>query len=94
MRNTTDRLRFALAMMTAVTIFGTAGYWLFGLSLLDSVYQTVTTITTVGFSELKEFGNGEKIFTIILIIVGVSTVLYSFTLVVQVVVEGQLKELR
>jgi voltage-gated potassium channel len=94
MRNTMDRLRLALGMMSAVTIFGTAGYWLFGLSLLDAVYQTVTTITTVGFSELKEFGNGEKIFTIILIIVGVSTVLYSFTLVVQVVVEGQLKELR
>jgi voltage-gated potassium channel len=89
-----DRLRCALTTMTAVTIFGTAGYWLFGLSLLDSVYQTVTTITTVGFSELKEFGSGEKIFTIILIIVGVSTMLYSFTLVVQVVVEGQLKELR
>ncbi|MFT6814001.1 MAG: voltage-gated potassium channel [Ilumatobacter sp.] len=94
MRNTMDRLRLALGMMAAVTIFGTVGYWMFGLSLLDAVYQTVTTITTVGFSELKEFGNGEKIFTIILIIVGVSTVLYSFTLVVQAVVEGQLKELR
>ena len=95
MRNTMDRLRFALGMVAAVTFFGTVGYWLFGLSLLDAVYQTVTTITTVGFSELKEFGNGEKIFTIILIliiiliIVGVSTVLYSFTLVVQVVVIDQ-----
>jgi len=94
MRSTADRLRVAFAMMGAVTVFGTVGYWLFGLSLLDALYQTVTTITTVGFDELKEFGNGEKIFTIILIVVGVSTVLYSFTLVVQLVVEGQLKELR
>jgi voltage-gated potassium channel len=89
MRNTTDRLRFALGMMAALTIFSTAQYWLFGLSLLDSLDQTVTTITTVGFSELKEFGNGENIFPIILIIVVVSTVLYSFTLVVRVVVIDQ-----
>lgn len=37
------------------------------------------------------FGTGEKVFTIILV-VGVSTVLYTFTLVVQLVVEGQLSE--
>lgn len=45
MRNTTDWLRVALGMMAAVTTFGTVGYWLFRLSLLDAVYQTVTTVT-------------------------------------------------
>lgn len=87
-----DRLRLAVGMVVAVTIFGTIGYMAFGLTLLDAAYQTVTTITTVGFRELTEFGNGEKIFTILLIVVGVSTVLYTFTLVVQSVVEGQLSE--
>ena len=79
-------------MVAAVMVFGTAGYMAFGFTLLDALYQTVTTITTVGFRELTEFGTGEKVFTIILIIVGVSTVLYTFTLVVQSVVEGQLSE--
>lgn len=92
MRTTADRLRVALGMVAAVTVFGTVGYLAFGFTLLDAVYQTITTITTVGFRELTEFGTGEKIFTIILIVVGVSTVLYSFTLVVQLVVEGQLRE--
>ena len=50
---------------------------------------TATTATTVGFSEPKEFGNGENIFTIIVIIVVVSTVLYLSTLVVRVVVIDQ-----
>ena len=50
---------------------------------------TATTIATVGFSEPKEFGNGENIFTIIVIIVVVSTVLYLSTLVVRVVVIDQ-----
>ncbi|MFK7916764.1 MAG: TrkA family potassium uptake protein [Ilumatobacter sp.] len=93
MRSTADRLRVALGMVAAVTVFGTFGYLAAGFTLLDAIYQTVTTITTVGYRELTEFGNGLKIFTIVLIVVGVSTVLYSFTLVVQLVVEGQLGEL-
>lgn len=79
-------------MVAAVTVFGTVGYLAFGFTLLDALYQTITTITTVGYRELTEFGTGLKIFTIVLIVVGVSTVLYSFTLVVQLVVEGQLRE--
>jgi voltage-gated potassium channel len=89
MRSTADRLRVALGMVAAATIFGTVGYLAFGFTLLDALYQTITTITTVGRHELTEFGTGLKIFTIV---VGVSTVLYPFTLVVQLVVEGQVRE--
>ena len=85
------RLQRAIGMVLAVFIVGTIGYLLFGLSFTDSVYQTVTTVTTVGFRELEEFTVLEKWFTIALIIVGVSTVLYTFTLAVQVVVDGQLR---
>ncbi|HSP27386.1 MAG TPA: potassium channel protein [Ilumatobacteraceae bacterium] len=86
------RLQRAIAMVIAVGIVGTIGYWLFGMSLTDAVYQTVTTITTVGFRELQDFNNLEQWFTIALIIMGVSTVLYTFTLAVQVVVEGELRD--
>jgi voltage-gated potassium channel len=79
-------------MVFAVVVAGTFGYWLFGMSLTDASYQTVTTITTVGFRELQDFNNLEQWFTIIIIITGVSTVLYTFTLAVQVVVEGQLRD--
>lgn len=92
MRSTADRIRVAVGMVMAVMVVGTIGYWAFGFSLLDAMYQTITTITTVGFRELEEFGTAEKWFTMGLIVVGVSTVLYSFTLVVQTVVEGQLRE--
>jgi voltage-gated potassium channel len=86
------RLQRAIGMVVAVGIIGTIGYRLFGMSLTDAVYQTVTTITTVGFRELQDFNNLEQWFTIALIIMGVSTVLYTFTLAVQVVVEGQLRD--
>jgi voltage-gated potassium channel len=92
MRSTADRLRVALGMVAGVIAFGTMGYVVFGFTFLDALYQTITTITTVGFREVNEFGSGEKIFTIVLIVVGASTVLYTFTLVVQLVVEGELRE--
>ena len=82
----------ALGMLAGVTVFGTVGFIVAGFTVLDALYQTITTITTVGFSELVPFGTGLKIFTIVLIVIGVSVVLYTFTLVVQLVVEGQLRE--
>ncbi len=86
------RLQRAVAMVIFVVIVGTIGYWMFGMSLTDAAYQTVTTVTTVGFRELQDFNNLEQWFTIFIIITGVSTVLYTFTLAVQVVVEGQLRD--
>jgi voltage-gated potassium channel len=91
--STLARLRFAAFLVALVFVGGSFGYWLLGLSVIDAVYQTVTTVTTVGFRELGDFGRAEKIFTIVLIVVGVGTVLYTFTLSVQMVVEGQLREI-
>jgi voltage-gated potassium channel len=84
------RLQRAVGMVVAVGVVGTIGYWLFGMSFNDAAYQTVTTVTTVGFRELQEFSDAEQWFTIAIIITGVSTVLYTFTLTVQLVVEGEL----
>ncbi len=86
------RLQRGVAMMLAVMVVGTLGYLAFGMSFTDATYQTVTTVTTVGFRELGDFGVAEQWFTIFIIIVGVSTVLYTFTLAVQVVVDGQLRD--
>jgi voltage-gated potassium channel len=86
------RLRLGLGALVAVLVVGTLGYVAFGFPLLDAVYQTVTTVSTVGFRELHPLSTGAQIFTIGLIMVGVGTALYSFTLVLETVVEGQLRE--
>ena len=61
-----------------------------GFPLLDAVYQTVTTVTTVGFREVHPLSRGGQVFTIVLILIGVGTALYNLTLVIQAVVEGEL----
>ena len=87
------RLRFGLAALVGILVTGTVGYVLLGFSVLDAVYQTVTTVSTVGFRELHPLSTGGQVFTIALILVGVSTALYTFTLVLEAVVEGQIAEL-
>ena len=87
------RVRFGLVAMVLVLVIGTGGYTALGLGLLDALYQTVTTVTTVGFREIGHFGAAEKIFTIGLILVGTGTVLFTFTVMLEALVEGQIRDL-
>jgi voltage-gated potassium channel len=85
------RIQLALLAVLAVVIAGSIGYVALGFSLLDAVYQTVTTITTVGFREVRPLGTAGKIFTIVLILAGVGTALYAFSVVLESLVEGHLR---
>ena len=46
-------IRLALAGFGVVLVVGTLGYLALGFGLLDAIYQTVTTVTTVGFREVE-----------------------------------------
>jgi len=87
------RVWFGLVAMTVILVAGTVGYVLLGFSLLDAVYQTITTITTVGFREVRQFGAEEKVFTIVLVLVGVGTALFTFSVLLEALVEGHFREL-
>jgi voltage-gated potassium channel len=87
------RVWIALAALAAVLGGGTLGYTVIGLSPLDALYQTVTTVSTVGFRELFPMRTSAKVFTILLILGGVGTVLYSFGVVLEAVIEGDLLDL-
>ena len=83
------RLRLALGVFALVIVVGTAGYQLLaGLSFVDALYQTVTTLSTVGFRELTPFDTKTKLFTVALILVGVGTALYTLTLIIEQALEN------
>ncbi len=86
-----DRLLKAIGMVVAVMTVGTIGYMLFGMSFNEAAYQTVTTVTTVGFRELQDFDAARQWFTIALILMGTSTVLFTFTIAMQFVYDGHLR---
>lgn len=86
------RVGRGLGLLCAVVAIGTGGYRAFGFGLLDALYQTVTTISTVGFREVRPFRTGEKVFTIALIFGGVGSALYTFGVLLETLVEGRLSE--
>lgn len=90
--NSVRRIALALAALFAVTVFGTIGYLVLGFPFLDALYQTVTTVATVGFREVQPLGPAGQIFTMVLILVGVGTVLYNLGVILEAVTEGHLRQ--
>ena len=81
-------LYLAFGALVFVLTAGTVGYLFLGFPLLDALYQTVTTVTTVGFREVRPFDATAKVFTMVLILLGVGAVLYGFSAIVETLVEG------
>jgi voltage-gated potassium channel len=84
---------FAFGVLAAIMGAGTFGYWALGLSPLEAFYQTVTTVSTVGFRPLFRFTGTAEVFTIVLILFGVGSVLYASGAVFEALVEGHLSNL-
>lgn len=85
------RVRLGLALLTAVVLVGALWYWLVeGFSLVNAVYQTVMTVTTVGFAEVEPLGSRGRIFTMVLIVVGVGVALYAIVGLIEDILEHQL----
>jgi voltage-gated potassium channel len=83
-----------VAALVGIIVAGSIGYVVLGFGVLDAVYQTVTTITTVGFREVEPLNSAGKVFTIILILGGVGTALYTLTVSLELLVEGHLGSVR
>jgi voltage-gated potassium channel len=82
----------ALLAFGLVLVGGTVGYLILGFGLLDAVYQTVTTVSTVGFREVRPLGAAGQLFTIALILIGVGTALYTFGVLLESLIEGHLRQ--
>ena len=67
------RFQLSLLGLALLILVGTVFYmWLEGMIWVDALYMTVITIATVGFGEVKTLSPEGRLFTIILIIGGVS----------------------
>ncbi len=83
---------FILTLILSLFLVGTIGYkLLLDVNLLDALYMTVITISTVGYAEIALMDEEAKIFSIILILISLSTVGYLFSSIVRSLLEGDLK---
>jgi voltage-gated potassium channel len=90
------RLILPLSVVLVVAAGGTIGYvWLWravGGTWLDALFMTVTTITTVGYGEVKPLDSAGRIFTMFIAIVGVGSLFYTFGVVMEYLVAVRLAD--
>jgi len=86
------RIGRALLALALVIVAGTVGYVVLGFGVLEALYQTVTTVTTVGFREVRPLTAVGQMFTIMLILLGVGTALYAFGVVLEALIEGHARQ--
>jgi voltage-gated potassium channel len=96
----TNRRRIYLPLAVFVLVFclGVAGFKILGggeWSVSDSVYQTVITLSTVGYNEAHPFTNrpGLRAFAIIFNLVCLGTIAFAITSITAFVVEGELRNI-
>lgn len=84
MDNLIRRVSTALLFLFLLIAAGTAGFMIIeGYRLIDALYMTVITVSTVGFRELREPSVAGKLFIIFLILTGVGVLFYSLGTVIE-----------
>lgn len=82
---------YIIFLVLAILFFGTTGYMIIeGWSALDAFYMVVITLATVGYREVGPLSSAGKIFTIILIIFGIGTIVYFFKWFFEYILGGHL----
>ncbi len=89
------RFRLPGVMLAVILLFGTLGYtFIEKWSWLDAMFMTVITISTVGYGEVHPLDTAGKVFTSVLILAGVGTMLYAFGVFAETLSEGHFLEFR
>jgi voltage-gated potassium channel len=80
------------ACLLALLLTGSLGFmWLEGWGFFDSLYMTVTTLTTVGYGEVHPLDRIGRIYNMVLILTGMGVMLYIVGSLARVVIEGELQ---
>ena len=94
MSEVSKKVLFLLSGFVFILLSGTIGYMsLEEYEFTDALYLTIITVATVGYGDMVPHHPGGKILTVILVLVGVSFVMYMFSKIVEAMVEGGLREI-
>lgn len=84
------QVQIVVSGLLAVVLLGTIGYMVIeGWNVIDAIYMTMITITTVGFGEIHPLSDVGRIFTIGILLLSLGLVTYGVSSAVEYVVTGQ-----
>ena len=76
-------------MLSGILLIGTTGYvFIEDYNLIDAVFMTIITVSTVGYHEVEPLSPKGEIFTIFLIIFSFGAFAYAVTSITRFVVDG------
>lgn len=80
-------------MLAGVLLTGTLWYWLVeDWTFLDAAYMTVITLSSVGFGEVNPLNERSRLFTIVLILMGLVTIGYIVNRFTEAFIQGYFQE--
>ena len=88
------RIWYLAIALVLFTVFGTTGFHVIeGWSLFDSLYMTVITFSTVGYTEVHPLSHHGRIFTILVIVFGVGLVYFAIGTLTALLLEFELNNI-
>lgn len=92
-RKTQQELFLGLLALISVILAGTLWYWIVeGWRFIEALYMTVITLATVGFTEVQPLSDRGRLFTILLIALGIVAVGYIVNRFTSAIVGGYFQE--
>jgi len=94
--DTRRKLIVSVVVLIALLVVGAAGFYLLGdgRTPFQALYVTVVILTTVGMKEGSvQLNEGEQVWAIVLMLVGISTALYVAGNLVAFIIEGDLRRI-
>lgn len=93
-----NRLILSLAMFFFVLLIGVIGFKTLGgeeWSLLEALYMTVITLSTVGYKEVADLSKNPAgmVFTVVFIMLCLGTIAFAVSSITSFIVEGELKNI-
>ena len=87
------RTLFVAGILSITVCIGTIGFSLIeGWGIFDAFYMTITTITTVGYQEIRQLSRTGRVFNSFVIFFGVSTMFFGVGAMTQTIIELQLED--
>ncbi len=87
-------LVIGIVVSVLILLGGSIGYMVIeGWPFTESLYMTVITLSTVGYGEIRRLSSTGRIFTMVLIVMGVGFVFYLAGCLIRFMVEGRIREI-
>lgn len=92
MKSPLQRIRIGAIVLACVVVAAVFGYrFIAGYDWIGAIWMVVITISTVGHSETSGLSPGIQIFTVFVILFGMTASVYTFGGLVQLMLEGELE---